>query len=368
MYISSISVQNFRNYERAHVTFNAHLNLIIGDNAQGKTNLLESIYVGGFGKSFRATKDSELVRDGQDMAAVKMEVFKDTSVRHVVEYRLTSKSEKEFLINGLRIQKLSELLGTVNIILFYPDDLRLIKESPIERRRFLNRELSQISRLYCSDIIEYNKLLFQRNEWLKSANRGPSDPVLLDVWDEQLSDKGARIILKRADFIRQLSDITENMHAMLTSNKEKLSLNYMTAVKNICNYDTIRGGLLEALNQNRGMDIRRGFTSVGPHRDDMEIFINGKRSRIFASQGQQRTAALTLKLSEIEIVKREVGTYPIVLLDDVMSELDSHRQEKLLNALSHVQTIITATDTATLLKERIGASSVISVKKGLILT
>lgn len=368
MYIKSIMVKNYRNYESIKLNFDKNLNIIIGDNAQGKTNLLEAVYVSGFGKSFRTSKDSELVNFEKPFANVKIEVQRDNGRVETIEFRINDKSKKEFLINGVNITKISELLGTINIILFYPDDLKLIKESPVERRKFINRELSHISHIYCSDIIEYNKILMQRNELLKRLIYKPDLRDTIEIWDHQLADKGAKIILRRKKFIDDLNIISNRIHAGVTDHKEQLNIQYITAVKKMENYDTIKSDLILMLSKNIEMDIKRGFTSVGPHRDDMEISINGISIKSFGSQGQQRTAALSLKLSEIEIIKNDVGEYPILLLDDVMSELDINRQKDLIYTLKNVQAIITTTDVKNLLDDYINASKIIKIKNGNVLS
>lgn len=348
--------------------FDEKLNIIIGDNAQGKTNLLEAIFVSGFGKSFRTNKDSDLVRFEAQVANVKIELQKDNGLLEIIEYRINDKSKKEFLINGVNITKISDLLGTMNIILFYPDDLKLIKESPVERRKFLNRELSHISKIYCADIIDYNKILIQRNELLKKILYKPEFRDLIDVWDEQLADKGSKIILRRKKFIEDLNVISRRIHADVTKDKEMLNVQYITTIKNMENYDTIKSDLIHRLKKNLDIDIKRGYTSVGPHRDDIETTINGINIKAFGSQGQQRTAALSLKLSEIEIVKNDVGEYPILLLDDVMSELDVNRQKDLIYTFKNVQTIITTTDINNLLDDYINTSRIIKIKNGNVLS
>lgn len=368
MIIKSIRVKDYRNYEDTVVELDKALNIIVGDNAQGKTNLLEAIYVAGFAKSFRTNKDSDLVGFNTQYNHVKMVVERANGYEETIEFRIHQNGKKEFLLNSVNITKVSELLGAINIILFYPDDLKLIKESPTERRKFLNRELSHISRLYCNDIIEYNKILLQRNELLKTAYGKPGLKETLEIWDEQLAHKGARIIAKRVSFIAKLSTISQGIHSRVSNGKENLSLRYISNVKNFENYDTIKGDLMALLAKNSDMDMRRGFTSVGPHRDDLEILLNGINIKSFGSQGQQRTAALSLKLSEIEIIKEEVGEWPILLLDDVMSELDHKRQKDLIYALKDVQTIITTTEIDNLLDDYINASKIIKINNGSVLT
>ena len=367
MIIKSITLKHYRNYDQIQVNFDQKLNIIIGDNAQGKTNLLESVYVSSFGKSFRTTKDSDLVKFDQLFTHVKLVIERENGREETIEYRINQKSKKEFLINGVNITKISELLGNLNIILFYPDDLKLIKESPNERRRFLNRELSHISKLYCADIIEYNKILFQRNELLKRIPYKPELKDTLDVWDAQLSEKGSRIILRRHQFIQDLNRISNDIHSKVTKGREILSIDYQTEIDEILSLDDVKKNLMNKLSKNMDQDIKRGFTSVGPHRDDMDIKINGMSIKSYGSQGQQRTAALSLKLSEIEIVKNDVGEYPILLLDDVMSELDINRQKDLIYALRNVQTIITTTDIKNLLDDYINDSKIIKIKNGSVL-
>lgn len=367
MIIKSIVIKNYRNYDQIKLTFDKKLNIIIGENAQGKTNLLESIYVAGFGKSFRTNKDGDLVNFNKEFASVRVEIEKDNGYLEVIEYRISQKSKKEFLINGVNITRISELLGTVNIILFYPDDLKLIKDSPVERRKFINRELSHISRVYCADIIAYNNILEQRNELLKKIYFKPEYREMIEVWDEQLADKGARLVVKRRQFLNDLGEISAKIHSKITNHKEHLTIEYLTSVKNLENYDTIKSELIFLLSKNLELDIKRGYTSVGPHRDDVDICINSINIKSFGSQGQQRTAALSLKLSEIEIIKNEVGEYPILLLDDVMSELDVNRQKDLIYALKDVQTIITTTDVKNLLDDYIKPSRIIKIKNGSVL-
>jgi DNA replication and repair protein RecF len=365
--LKSIKLKHYRNYDQAQLNFDPYLNLIIGDNAQGKTNMLEAIYVSGFGKSFRTNKESELVGFNREMAYVSIEIERDNHIVDRIEYRINQQSKKEFLINGINITKISELLGSINLILFYPDDLKLIKESPVERRRFLNRELSHISKIYCVDIIEYNRILMQRNELLKKIQSSRDWYDMLDVYDEQLSEKGSRIIMKRQSFAEKLNQISHQIHMNLTESKENLSIQYVTTVKKLDNYDKIKGDLIDQLKRQREVDIRRGFTSVGPHRDDLDILVNDINIKSFGSQGQQRTAALSLKLSEIEIVKEEVGEYPILLLDDVMSELDIKRQRDLIYALKDVQTIVTTTDLKNLLDDYINMGMIIEIEHGSVL-
>lgn len=363
MHIKAIEVEGFRNYESLKINFDSKLNILIGNNAQGKTNLLEAIYVSGFGKSFRTNKDNELINFSKSYATVKIELEKDNGYQEKIEYRLM-KGKKAFLVNGVNITKISELLGTLNLILFCPDDLKLIKENPTERRKFVNRELSHISKVYCVDIMEYNKILTQRNELLKKAHYRKDLLDTLDIWDEQLADKGSRIVIKRCAFVKDLDEISKTIHLGITNGLETLKVSYETQLKNLSDRQIIKDEMIALLKSNLEVDLKRGFTSVGPHRDDLDIRINDIDIRRFGSQGQQRSAALSLKLSEIEIIRKEVGENPILLLDDVMSELDQNRQKDLIYTLMGVQTIITTTDIENLLDDYINTSKVLQIKNG----
>ncbi len=364
MYIKSITIDSYRNYKKVKVDLDPQLNLIIGDNAQGKTNLLESIYFACFGKSFRTSKDSEIIPFDDLYASVHIQMVRENGLEETVEYRIYKGNKKKFLVNGVNITKISELLGTLNVILFYPDDLRLIKDSPQERRRFINRELSQMSKIYCSDLIDYNKILYQRNELLKKLAYKPDLLETMDVWNEQLAEKGSKILSKRYQFCKQLDDISKDIHKKITNGKEELSVAYQSAIPFDRDITIMKENLLSDIHKNTRSDIKRGFSSVGPHRDDLDIKINGINSRSFGSQGQQRTAALSLKLSEIDIVKSEVGEAPILLLDDVMSELDINRQKDLVYMLKDVQAIITTTDINNIVDHYINDSKTIQIISG----
>lgn len=363
MRIKAITLEGFRNYENFQIELDEKLNIIIGNNAQGKTNLLESIYVSGFGKSFRTNKDNDLIMFSKPYASVRVDIEKDNGYSERIEYRII-KGKKAFFVNGVNITKISDLLGTLNLILFFPDDLKLIKENPTERRKFINRELSHISKLYCVDIIDYNKILSQRNELLKKATYKRDLLETIEIWDEQLTDKAVRIIRKRFEFIKALDEISRSIHSGITSGKERLKVTYETQVSEREDIHQMKSELMALLKKNREMDLKRGFTSVGPHRDDLDIRVNDVDIRSFGSQGQQRTAALSLKLSEIEIIKKEVGERPILLLDDVMSELDQNRQRDLIHTLKEVQTIITTTDIHNLLDDYVNTSKVLQIKNG----
>ncbi|WP_430884517.1 DNA replication/repair protein RecF [Fusibacter sp. JL216-2] len=365
MHIDQLVLKNYRNYEQASLELSPKLNIFIGNNAQGKTNLLESIYVTGFGKSFRTNRDKDLVRMNEDQAHVRVHGIKAyTDV--TVDFRLNKQSEKDIRVNGNRLQKRSDLFGALNIVLFSPEDLRLIKEGPSERRKFIDRELSQMSPRYCQALMEYMRIMGQRNELLKQIPYKKSMESMLPVWDEKLAKAGTDVIMRRFKFIKRLSEIAYDIHSGITDEKEELKIEYLSniSVKNDLEYDTIYMAFEERLKATVDRDIKRGYTSVGPHRDDLGIFVNEIDIKQFGSQGQQRTAALSLRLSEIEIIREEVGEYPILLLDDVMSELDSRRQNDLIRTMRDIQTIITITDVESINDAYIKEARIFHVDQG----
>jgi len=343
--ISKLKIVNFRNYSNLDINLHEKLNIFIGNNAQGKTNILEAIYLTGFGKSFRTSKDKELININNDMAYVKVEGIK----RHSdvsVEFRLWNNKKKQIKTNGISLTKLSELLGNIYIVIFSPEDLKLIKGGPSERRRFIDREISHINKKYYYDIMSYNKVLLQRNNLLKNISYNRNLLKTIDIWDEKLVEYGTGVIFKRMEFINRLNSLSRLMHRKITDGRENLEIKYLSNIDidNKSKHDEVYKNFKNKLEKKVEIDIKRGFTTVGPHKDDLGVYIEDKDIRIFGSQGQQRTAALSLKLSEIEIIKGEVGEYPILLLDDVMSELDINRQNFLIKSLKNVQTFITITE------------------------
>lgn len=346
-----------------------HLNLIIGDNGQGKTNLLESVYVCGFGKSFRTSKDNEWMKLNTDSTAIAIEYEKNGS-QTTIEIRQLSNKKKEIKINGVPITKMSELIGRLNLVLFSPEDLKLVKESPSERRKFIDRELSHISPAYYHLLISYNRTLDQRNSYLKQMQyKKVLDPQYMEIWDEKLADFGTQLTRRRIDFVDKLGTMSSNIHAQVTNQSEVLTVKYISTLtaKNQLDYDTIYKEFLTCLKQNHNKDLERGYTTIGPHRDDLGLSVNGKDLRSFGSQGQQRTAALSLKLSEIEIIYSELGEYPILLLDDVMSELDTHRQNFLIKTFDKVQTIVTSTEIGQLYQNHLESGKLFRISNGNVL-
>lgn len=334
MIIESIELKNYRNYKNLSMEFVPGTNILYGDNAQGKTNILEAIYVSGTTKSHRGSKDRELILFDEDESHIKAIIKKDT-ISYRIDIHLKKNNAKGIAINGIPIKKASEILGIVNIICFSPEDLNLIKNGPSERRRFIDLELCQLDKLYVYNLVNYNKALNQRNHLLKSLSFHLSDLDTLDIWDQQLAEYGEKIIDRRKSFINSLNQIIINKHLILTGNKEKLQIFYEPNVE--------KDDFLEILKKNRERDIKQRITNAGPHRDDISFLAEGIDIRKYGSQGQQRTAALSLKLSEIELVKQIINDTPILLLDDVLSELDCNRQNYLLKSIHHIQTIITCT-------------------------
>lgn len=342
MYIKSIELTNFRNYEKETILMNDGLNVVIGKNAMGKTNLLESICCCGIGKSTKTTKYKELINWNKKYAYIKIILSKKYR-DHTIEFVIDDKDKKRVRIDGVQLTKLIDLVGILNIVFFSPDELKLVKESPQERRRFINISLSQQSKLYIYSLSRYEEALSQRNKLLKMQYTNENIQEMLNVWDPQIAKEAAFICLKRYEFIDKLKEIAKEIHSELTNNKEDLCLEYESLIKRD-SIENMEKQVLELLKDSKEKDIKLQYTSIGPHRDDMDIKINGIDIRKFGSQGQQRTVALSLKLAEIKLFNIELGETPVLLLDDVLSELDGDRRKKLMKLSSNLQTIITCTD------------------------
>lgn len=334
MFIESIELFNYRNYEQLHMDFHEGTNVLYGDNAQGKTNILEAIYVCSTTKSHKGSKDREIVRFGEEESHIKMIVRRD-GVPYRLDMHIKKNKAKGAAVNGVPIKKASELFGIVNVIFFSPEDLNIIKNGPAERRRFIDLELCQLNKLYVYNLVQYNKVVVQRNKLLKELDFQPNLKETLEIWDEQLLRYGKELIRMRMDFIKEVNELIHDIHFHLSGEKEELIIQYEPNVTEL-NFE-------ETLKKNQYQEIRQKMTLTGPHRDDLNFIVNGTDIRKFGSQGQQRTAALSLKLAEIELVKKTVKDYPVLLLDDVLSELDSKRQEHLLSEINHIQTMITCT-------------------------
>ena len=342
MYIESVTLKNFRNYEDKTVDFKDGLNIVIGKNASGKTNLLESVYCSGIGKSPRTNKAREMIRWGSDNAYIKV-ILKKQYSRHIVEYFIDSADKKIIKIDSIPLVKQSEILGMLNIVFSSPDEMKLIKESPQERRRFSDISLSQQNKKYLFSLSKYNNILAQRNKLLKESRDIKALPEMLYGWDVQLAEYGAYIIAKRYEFVEKIQVFAKKIHSEITDEKEDLELEYESNVER-GETDKMKEIFFQKLRANLEKDMNLLYTSFGSHRDDIAIKINGIDVRKYGSQGQQRTVALSLKLAEIYLFESEVGEKPVLLLDDVLSELDASRRQKLMELSSGLQTIITCTD------------------------
>lgn len=359
MIIESVDLQNYRNYEFLNMTFDNKINIIYGDNAQGKTNILESLYVCATSKSHRGSKDKDIIRFGNDEAHIKVMVKKH-GMNYRLDMHLKKNKTKGIAVNGIPIRRAVELFGIINIIIFSPEDMNIIKNGPSERRRFMDMELSQLDKIYLSNLVNYNKVVIQRNKLLKQLQfSGDSGLVdMLDVWDMQLVRYGSEIIKRRMDFIDNINSIIRPVHSKLSGNKEILNLRYIPC--------TTTDNFKDEVIRSRGRDIKFKMTNVGPHKDDVAFFINDKDVRKYGSQGQQRTCALSLKLAEIELVKKVINDTPVLLLDDVLSELDANRQNFLLDSIGDIQTIITCTGLDEFVNNRFSINRIFKVVNGVV--
>lgn len=341
MEIKSLELSNFRNYSNQKIKLAPHLNIIVGNNAQGKTNILEGVFVCAIGKSPRVTKDKDMIKWNCSFGKITLEILK-TAGQKKIELYLFQNQNKAIKINGITINKISELLGEFNAVYFSPDELKLVKESPDERRRFMDLSLSQFNKNYFYALRKYNEILAQRNKLLKTSNNAKVVADTISIWDEQLASVGATLIEDRIEFIENIKKPANEAQKYLSGNKENLELSYAGMVGE--NVEEIKQKLLTGYTENLDKDMTLGYTTIGPHRDDIKIVVDDVDVRHFGSQGQQRTTALALKLAELEVFKENTGEYPVLLLDDVLSELDQERQTKLLKRVSKIQTILTCTE------------------------
>ncbi len=334
MHITNLQLKNYRNYEEVSVDFDPGVNILYGDNANGKTNLIEAIYMIATSKSHRLSKDSEIIRLGEMDGYIHLSFVKD-GIDESIDIHLRAKGKKAIAINKMGIKKLNELFGMLHVIMFSPEDLGLIKNGPKERRRFIDLELSQLNPLYMYYLSHYHKVLKQRNKLLKDRRNKVELMDLIDVFDLQLVENGSRIIQMRDEFIGSLNPFYREKHYHISGGKEDVRLVYEKNVTTDDYYNKLKNRVER--------DLILKTTSVGPHRDDLKFVMNDIDLRKFGSQGQQRTAALSLKLSEIDLVKNQIDDTPILLLDDVLSELDHNRQQFLTSHLEDIQTFITCT-------------------------
>lgn len=356
MVIKSLKLKNYRNYDLLNLNFDPSTNILYGDNAQGKTNILEALYLSGTTKSHRGTKDRDIIQFGHEESHIETIVEKKGIVFQT-DIHLKKNSPKGIAIDKVPIRRASELFGIVHFVFFSPEDLNIIKEGPAGRRRFIDLELSQLDRIYLSNLSNYNRIINQRNSLLKDIYGQKNLIETLDIWDMQLVSYGNKILKRRKKFIEQINKIISNIHFKLTGGKERISLSYESGIGNMT--------FEEALIRYRERDIKMKSTTSGPHRDDICFMTDkGLDIRKFGSQGQQRTAALSLKLSEIELVKRVIGDTPVLLLDDVLSELDKHRQNYLLDNIYDIQTIITCTGLDEFVNNRFSINKIFHIKDG----
>lgn len=360
MYIKRLQMLNYRNYNTLNLELGKNVNVFMGDNAQGKTNILEAIYYCGFARSHRTTRDRELIKWDVDSAHISLSVEKERLNKNI-DITIMKNGKKAIRINKIKISKIGELFGNFNVVMFSPEDLKIIKDSPGVRRKFIDMELSQLNSKYYYNLVQYNKVLNERNILLKNKKL---DKEILDIYDIQMSKYGKYIIVERLKYIDKLNLYGLDIHNEISSGKEKINFKYISSIKNL---DDIENNLYTNLKSNASKDIDKGLTSIGPHRDDFTIFINGIDIKSFGSQGQQRSAVLTIKFSSLKIIREITNEHPVLLLDDVLSELDFSRKRYVLSAIAQIQTIITCTGIEDLGNYLGDDSKVFNVKDGKIL-
>lgn len=340
MTVKRLEVRDYRNAQSRTVELKDGRNAFVGANARGKTNLLEAVYFAGVGKSFRTPRDKELIKSDCDRAYICVVAEKACGIE-TVKIIIDRRANKRVAVNDLPISRMSELMGVCPVVLFCPDGLKIVKEAPSDRRRFMDISLCQVSKAYFAALSRYERILQSRNRLLKS---GGATPNTLAPWDELLADEGAKIVKSRRGFLKRLSGYADEKNRYLTDGAEALALEYEGADGE--ELGDIKNALLMLIKRDYDSDMRLKYTHSGPHKDDIKITLNGTDVRTYGSQGQQRTVALSMKLAEIALLTEVLGTSPVLLLDDVMSELDINRRKKLLAALDGFQTIITSTDDA----------------------
>lgn len=369
MFLKRLAVRDYRNYDQLELSTDHKVNIFIGSNAQGKTNLLEAILVLALTKSHRTSKDKELIRWNESVAQLSGEVDKKYGLCKL-DLSISTQGKKA-KINGLEQRKLSDFIGSLNVVMFAPEDLEIVKGNPGIRRRFLDMEIGQVHPAYLYELQQYQKILVQRNNYLKQSYQQHNlNKAMLDVWNEQLAASGVKIMKKRQSFIKKLQVWAEKIHEGITNGSEKLQIVYNPSLEHDAAEDeaVLSDRFMVKLSQMQDQEMRRGMTLVGPHRDDLSFYINGKFAQTFGSQGQQRTTALSLKLAEIELIGEEIGEYPVLLLDDVLSELDRNRQTQLIETFqSKVQTFITTTGIESVDLNKLQGANMFHVDQGKVL-
>jgi len=364
--LQSLRLVNYRNYADLSLNFSDGVNVFLGENAQGKTNLLESIYVLALARSHRTSSDKDLIRWQEKEATISGRVKKSIS-ETPLSLHFSNKGKKA-RVNHLEQSKLSQYIGQLNVILFAPEDLELVKGAPSVRRRFIDMEFGQMNPLYLYNTTQYRRILKERNAYLKRLQmKQTTDTIFLDVLTEQLVDIGSQVLLARQTFLERLEVAAQPIHAEISNKRETLTLKYQTSIdfEKGTDLSTIKAVFEQTLKKQQTREIMQGSTLVGPHRDDIQFIVNDNDVAVFGSQGQQRTTALAIKLAEIDLMQQETGEYPILLLDDVLSELDANRQTHLLLAIQDkVQTFITAPTLSDVARQLIHAPRVFHVKQG----
>ena len=360
MFIKRLQMLNYRNYNVLDISLGPHVNVFMGDNAQGKTNILEGIYYCAFARSHRTSKDRELINWNSDNALLSVTVGRERLDKRI-DISILKDGKKAIQINKIKIKKIGELFGNFNVVMFSPEDLKIIKDSPGVRRKFIDMELCQLNPKYYYNLVQYNKVLNERNSILRNKNISKD---ILDVYDMQLVEFGYNIIMDRLEYIEKLNKYSTKIHSDITSGKERIEFKYVSTIKDL---ENIRESFYSLLEKNRVRDCERGITSVGPHRDDFTVLINDIDTKSYGSQGQQRTAVLTIKFSSLKIIKELTGEHPVLLLDDVLSELDFSRKRYILSTIGDIQTIITCTGIEDLYEYLDDKSKVFKVRDGEIL-
>lgn len=362
MNIKSIELKNFRNYKKLEISFDDKVNLLLGKNGQGKTNLLESLYLTSIGRSFRTNRDQEMIYFDEKEAKVRVIYEKDRE-EHTLDIAIKKDSKKEVAVDGVKYRKISQLLDNIYIVIFSPEDLKIVKDEPEKRRKFIDKELCQIKPSYYNNLTNYKKALTERNAYLKEIN---VDQKMLDIWDQQLAKYGALVIKQREEFIKKLNEASKDIHEKITNYSESLKVEYSPNIEIMETNAYQEVVCYKSLKESFENDLRQRTTTRGPHKDDLDLFVNNINVRSYGSQGQQRTVALSLKLAEIDIIKKEAGEDAILLLDDVMSELDLSRQEFLIKALEGCQLFITTTEMPDSLTEKFPNKKEFHVENGIV--
>lgn len=344
MIVNKLIIKNYRNFIEAEAELNDSLNIFIGDNGQGKTNLMESIYIASIGRTFRLNSENELINFFENKSSVEIHLIKN-NYKVKIEIILEKNKKKLVFINGVKLDKTSEMIGVLNNVIFTPDDMKIIKGSPVERRKFVNIDISQIKPKYKYLLNKYKKVTTERNLILKNYYTKYENKDIINIWNDYLVNIGTEISIYRNEYIKKLKNYATDIYSNISGKKEKFDIIYYSNIGLIDNdKEEIKKTFHEKINSNFNNEVLRGTCLYGPHKDDIIIKINDKECKYFGSQGQQRSAILALKLAEIEIIKEEVGEYPILLLDDVLSELDNKRKSFLIEHIKGIQTIITSTD------------------------